>query len=201
MKKYLYAVFILALTNISCTVYQTAENVSRLKFKLEEVNNYTVSGIPIEGKKSIKDFTPLEILRIAGNAAKKSFPVSFILNVSAKNPNDSTGGYPRTDIILKSFPWKLYIDDKETIEGNIINPVSIPGTGEIVNIPVRVDIDLYKFFSDKDYKGLINLAFAIAGSKGYSSVIKLYVHPTVATPLGDITYPGELKILSKEFTN
>ncbi|MDR3625778.1 MAG: hypothetical protein P4L45_03045 [Ignavibacteriaceae bacterium] len=201
MRKYLYAVLVLAFTNISCTVYQTAMNVSRLKFKLDKVDNYAVSGIPIEGKSSIRDFSAFELLRITGNIAKKTFPVSFIINVSAKNPNDSTGGYPRTDIILKSFPFKLYIDDKETIEGNIDNSVAIPGTGEIVNIPVRINIDLFKFFSDKDYKQLINLVFAIAGSNGYSSTIKLYAHPTVTTPFGDITYPGELKIVSKEFTN
>jgi LEA14-like dessication related protein len=201
MKKYLYVVLVLAFTNISCTVYQTAVNVSRLKFKLDKVNNYTVSGIPVEGKRSIKDFSPFELLRITGNITKRTFPVSFIVNVSAKNPNDSTGGYPRTDIILKSFPFKLYIDDKETIDGNIDSPVSIPGTGEIVNIPVRIDVDLFRFFSDKDYKQLINLVFAIAGSNGYSSSIKLYAHPTVTTPFGDITYPGDLKIVSKEFTN
>jgi len=201
MKKYLYFVFIIAFINISCTVYQTAANVSRLKFKLGVVNNYTVSGISMEGKNNINDFTTLEKLKLIGNVAKKTFPVSFIINVEAKNPNDSTGGYPRTDITLKSFPFKLYIDDKETIDGNINNPVYVPGTGESVNIPIRVDIDLYKFFSDKDYKGLINLAFAIAGSKGYSSTVKLYVRPTVSMPLGDITYPGELKIADKEFTN
>ena len=201
MKKYLSTVIAFTLINISCSVYQTAVNVSRLKFKLDKVNNYTVSGIPIEGKSSIKDFTPLELIRITGNVTKKTFPVSFIINVDAKNPNDSTGGYPRTDIILKSFPWKLAIDDKETIEGNINNQVAIPGTDEIVTIPIRVDVDLFKFFSNKDYKGLINLAFAIAGSNGYSSTIKLYAHPTVTTPFGDITYPGELKIVTKEFTN
>ena len=201
MKNLIYAIIVLAFTNIGCTVYQTTINLSRLKFKLDQVNNYTVSGIPIEGKKNIKDFTPLELLRITGNAAKKTFPVSFVVNVLARNPNDSTGGYPRTDITLKSFPFKLFIDDKETIEGNINNPVFVPGTGDTVNIPIRIDLDLFKFFSDKNYKGLINLAFAISGSKGYSSIIKLYAHPTVATPYGDITYPGELGIVTKEFTN
>jgi hypothetical protein len=201
MKKYLYILLVFAFTDISCIVYQTAANAARLKFKLDKVDNYSVSGVSMDGKTGIKDFTPLEMLRIAGNFRKKTFPVSFIINVLARNPNDSTGGYPKTDMTLKSLPFKLYVDDRETIDGNINNPVFVPGTGDSVNIPIRIDIDLYKFFSDKDYKGLINLAFAIAGSRGYSSTIKLYVHPTVTTPLGDITYPGELKIASKEFTN
>lgn len=201
MKIYLYVVLSLAFAITGCSLYKTAVNVSRLKYKLDNVNNYTVSGVPMEGKRSIKDFTPFELIKITGNAAKKTFPVSFIVNVIAVNPYDSIAGYPRTDIIIKSFPWRLFIDDKETIDGDINSPVTVPGTGELVEIPIRVDVDLYKFFSDKDYKGLINLAFAIAGSKGYSSILKLYVHPTVSTAYGDITYPGELKIVTKEFTN
>jgi hypothetical protein len=201
MKKCLYTFFVFALINCSCSVYRTAVNVGRLKFKLDKVDHYTVSGVSLEGKKSYKDFTPLELLRISGNFSKKTFPCSFIINVLAKNPNDSTGGYPRTDITLKSFPFKLFIDDRETVEGNINNPVFVPGTGDSVNIPIRVDIDLFQFFRDKDYKGLINLAFAIAGSNGYSSTIKLTAHPTISTPIGDITYPGELTVASKEFTN
>ncbi|MGA7721087.1 MAG: hypothetical protein WCA84_07905 [Ignavibacteriaceae bacterium] len=201
MKKYLYVLIFLALVNISCTVYRSAVNVARLKFKLDKIDHYSISGVSMDGKTSYKDFSPLEILRITGNFVKKNFPASFIVNVLAKNPNDSTGGYPRTDITLKSLPFKVFIDDRETIEGNINNPIFIPGTGDSVNIPIRIDIDLYKFFSDKDYKGLVNLAFAIAGSKGYSSTVNLYVHPTVSTPIGDITYPGELKIVNKEFSN
>jgi len=155
----------------------------------------------MEGKKNLKNFTPFELIRITGDISKKTLPASFIVNVIAANPNDSIGGYPRTDIIIKAFPWTLYIDEKETISGDINGPISIPGTGEFVTIPVKVDVDLYKFFGDKDYKGLINLAFAIVGSKGYSSILKLYAHPTITTVYGDITYPGEIKIINKEFTN
>ena len=202
MKKLIPPLFLLfAFTGISCSVYQTIVNVSRLKFKLGAVNNFSVSGISIEGKKSINDFKPLDVLKISTSIAKKTFPVSFMLNLEAKNPNDGTGGYPRTDITLKSFPWKLYIDDKETIYGNIGEPVTIPGTGEVTNIPIRINIDLIKFFGDKGFDSLINLAFSISGEKGKASRLSLYAKPTVGTPVGDVTYPGELKIISKEFSN
>ncbi len=202
MKKIIFILsFLIGFTNISCSVYQTIVNVSRLKFKLGTVNNFSINGVSIEGKTSVKDFNPYEILKITSAFANKTFPISFLLNVEAKNPNDGTGGYPRTDIALKSFPWSLYIDDKVTISGNIDNSVSIPGTGEITEIPIRVNIDLVKFFKDKDYDQLINLAFAISGNKSYSSKITLYAQPTVSTSIGDITYPDKLKIVSKEFSN
>lgn len=202
MKKIIFIFFvIIVFSNISCSVYKSIVNVSRLKFKLGTVNNFTINGVSLEGKTSLKDFSPFEILKITSAFANKSFPVSFLVNVETKNPNDGTSGYPRTDIELKSFPWNLYIDDKETISGNVNNSVSIPGTGEITNIPIRVEIDLLRFFKDKDYDQLINLAFAISGDKNHASKITLYAQPTVSTSLWDITYPGKLKIISKEFSN
>ncbi len=202
MKKLiLSSVILLSLTNVSCSVFNTIANISRLKFKLGAVSQVEINGIPIEGKKSINDFTPMELLKMTGTFTKGHLPVSFILNVEANNPNDGTGGYPRTDIGLKSFPWKLFIDGKETISGNLNNPVDVPGKGEVTIIPLKVDIDLFKFFGDQSYKSLINLVFAIAGSQGYSSKLALYAEPTISTVIGDITYPSELKIVSHEFTN
>ncbi len=184
-----------------CSVYKTLVNVSRLKFKLGTVNKVQLSGVSLEGKKQFKDFNPFEILQISSAFARKSLPVSFVLNVDAKNPNDGTGGYPREDITLQSFPWKLYIDGKETVAGNIEAPLVVPGKGEVTVIPLPIQIDLFKFFGNQEYKDLINLALAIAGNKGASAKLELYARPTLGTVLGNITYPGELKIVGMQFTN
>jgi hypothetical protein len=202
MKKTIFAsLFIFAFLNISCSVYQTLVNVSRLKFKLGAVNNLLVDGISVQGKTSVKDFKPLEVIKLTAAIARKSLPVSFTLNVDANNPNDGTGGYPKTNATIKAFPWKLYIENKETISGDLGQPVTVPGTGELTVIPIQINLDLYKFFSDKGFESMINLGFAISGEKGHSSNLALYAKPTVTSPIGDITYPGELKIVSKEFTN
>jgi hypothetical protein len=202
MKKFLItSVFLFAFINVGCSVFQTLVNVSRLKFKLGQVNNFLVDGISIQGKTSLKDFKAMDVIKLTASVANKSLPVSFTLNVQANNPNDGTGGYPKTNATIKDFPWKLYIENKETISGNLGHPVSVPGTGELITIPIQINLDLYKFFSDKGLEGIIKLAFAVSGEKGYSSNIALYAKPTVTSMIGDITYPGELKIVSKEFTN
>jgi hypothetical protein len=128
-------------------------------------------------------------------------PTSFTLNVKAVNPNDGTGGYKKTDATLKSFPWKLEVDNVETITGNIGNPVTVPGTGEVTNIPLQMNIDLLEYFGNKGLENLVNLALAIGGQQGSSSRLTLYASPTVSSPLGDIKYPGELKIVDQTFTN
>ena len=196
--KYLFLlVFILA----SCSVYETFVNLTRLQFKLGKVSNFELNGINLSNKKAMSDFSPLEILNISGMFATGKFPVSFILNVDAKNPNDGTGGYKSTDATIQSFPWRLLIDDKETVTGNISQPISVPGTGEVTTIPIKIQMDLIEFFQNEGYQSLINLALTLGGENGSTSKLTLYADPVVNTPLGNISYPGELKIVDYSFTN
>jgi hypothetical protein len=176
-------------------------NLSRLKFKLGAVNNFTISEINFSNKKSLSDFNPVELLKLTSVFSSGKLPASFTLNIEAKNPNDGTGGYPKTDATLKSFPWRLEIDEVETISGNIGAPVSVPGTGEITNIPLTINIDLIEFFGNKGFDNLLNLALALGGQQGSSAKLSLFATPTVSSPFGDIKYPGELKIVNQSFTN
>ncbi len=199
-KKFLY-IFILAVTLGGCSVYQSFVNLARLQFKLGQVNGFTVNGVSLAGKSKLSDFSSVELLRISQAVANGNLPVSFVLNVQAKNPNDGTGGYPGTNATIRDFPWRLLINDKETISGGLKNEVTVPGTGEISTIPLQINLDLLRFFKDKGYQDLINLALAIGGNQGSSSNLTLYAQPTVSTSLGPIKYPTELKIVNVQFTN
>jgi hypothetical protein len=201
MKKIILLSIALLLTTSSCRMYETMVNLSRLKFKLGDVVNFTVGEINITNKRSVSDFSSVEVLKLTSALTSGKLPASFTLNVEAKNPNDGTGGYPKTDATLKAFPWRLEIDQVETISGNIGTSVSVPGTGEITNIPLTMNIDLIEFFGNKEYDNLLNLALALGGQQGSSSKLSLYAAPTVSSPLGDIKYPGELKIVEQSFTN
>jgi len=185
----------------SCSVYETMVNLSRLKFKLGTVNNFTLNGINLSDKNSLKDFSPLEILSLTQVITSGKLPAAFTLNVEAKNPNDGTGGYPKTNATIKSFPWRLQVDQTETISGNIGSPISVPGTGEITNIPLTMNLDLIEFFGNKGLDNLVNLALTLGGGEGSSSRVTLFATPTVSSSLGDIKYPGELKIVDYTFTN
>ena len=201
MKKIFFIAVLFLIANSGCSVYETMINISRLKFKLGDVNNFQVSGVNISNKTRIEEINPVDLLRISSDFASGRLPVSFILNVEAKNPNDGTGGYPKTDATLKSFPWRLEIDGKETIAGNIGSPVSVPGTGELTYIPITMSLDLIEFFNSQGYESLINLIFSIGGSEGTASRLTMIATPTVSSPLGDIKYPGEITIVDQTFTN
>ena len=202
MKKFLFQLIILVmLSNLSCSVFQTITNISRLKFKLGNISNFTLSGIGISNKAKLSDFNALDLLKLSSSFAQGSFPASFTINVAAINPNDGTGGYKSTNATLKSFPWRLLLDNKETISGNISQPVTIPGTGEASIIPLQINMDLFSFFKDKGYESIINLALNLGGSRGSASNISLYAKPVVSTVLGDLSYPQEIKIVDFEYSN
>lgn len=200
LKYTLPLILLLALTNISCSVYQTMVNLSRLKFKINNVNNFSIAGVQLANKRSIRDFSSLEALKLTAAFANGSLPASFTLNIDALNPNDGKGGYPKTNATLKSFPWRLLLQDKETISGGLNSPVTVPGTGESIVIPLGISIDLYSFFRDKGYNDLINLALNLGGAGGDPSKVALYAKPTVTSAVGDLTYPQEIKIVSYEYT-
>ena len=200
--KLLLPLFLLfAFVNISCSVFQTIVNISRLKFKLGVVNNFTLGGVNLANKKSINDFSIMEALNLTSTFTKGSLPATFTLNVNAVNPNDGTGGYQSTNATIVSFPWRLMINNKETVTGDISSPFSVPGTGEAAVIPIQVTVDLYKFFNDKSYQDIIDLAMNLGGSGGAnSSNLALYCKPVVSSPIGNISYPQEIKIINYEYS-
>ncbi len=203
MKKLVSIVLLIGFVifGIQCSVYQTLTNLSRLQFKVGDVNGFQISGIPISGKSKLSDFNPLDLVKLTSDFANGSLPATFVLNVDAKNPNDGTGGYKKSDATLQNFKWRLFLDDKETISGDLAQPLVVPGTGEVTTIPLTINVDLMKFFKDKGYESIVNLALALGGSKGSSSKVTLFATPTVSSPFGNITYPGELKLVDTQFSN
>ncbi len=202
MKKIILLLGLLSVILLAgCGIYKSVVNASRLKFKLGRVTDADVAGINISEKSSLKDFNAMDLLKLSSGFARKDLVLSFILNVDAKNPNDGTGGYAKTDLTITHLRWRLFIDNKETVFGDLDKPLQIPGKGESTVIPIRVNIDLIKFFGDRGFNNLMNLIFAVAGKKGTSANLVLYVKPSVSSFMGDISYPGELKVVSKKFTN
>ncbi len=200
MKKLYLLVILLSFTffYIGCTVMQQMTNISRLKYKLDSVSNFQLSGINLENKKSISDFSVIDGAKLLSAYSKGSLPVSFNLNVLENNPNDG-GGYPAQDLDIVDFKWRLLIDNVETIAGNIASPIRVPGKGESTKFALSINLDLLQYFNNKGYDGLINLALKLGGQDSRPANIKLRVQPTIRTFLGDMKYPNELEIVDTEF--
>ena len=174
-------------------------NLKRLQFKVSGVRDFRLLGLDLGGKTKISDFTAMDALRLVDSYRAKRLPVDFVVDVLAVNPNDGTGGTTKTASTLTGLECRLLIDNQPTVTGNIDNPIEIPGTGQESVIPIRISLDLLEFFGDRRYEDVLGLALAIGGRSRSAARISLDAQPTVSTPLGPITYPGRITIVSAEF--
>jgi hypothetical protein len=174
-------------------------NLKRLQFRIQGVNDFRLAGIAIGGKTSLGQFTALDGVRLVAAFGGRNLPADLVLNVLAVNPNDGTGGSRQTVSTLTSLECRLLVDGKPTVAGNIERPVEIPGTGQATVIPIRLSLNLFEFFGDRRYEDLIGLALALGGANRNPARVALDAQPRVSTPLGDITYPGRITIVEKEF--
>lgn len=194
------AVAILLTTSLnSCKTLSALAGLTRAEFMLQDATSFSLAGINMTGKRSISDFSITDGLKLTQAFATGKFPLTFTLNVAARNPNKPSGSNI-SDFSLKAFPWRLLIDSRETISGNIGSPVSLPDGGMTVIIPLQVSVDLKQFFAEKGYDGIVNLATVLSGSGGVAK-LQLKAQPTVSTPIGNLKYPSELTIVSTEFRN
>jgi hypothetical protein len=193
------------LVSAGCSALQemqnTLANLQRLQFKLDGVAPGNLAGINLAQVNAPSDLSLQDGLKLMNAFTNKSLPVTFTLNVAAKNPNDGTAGTSKQVALLSSLAWKLKIDEKETISGDIPNPIEIPGSGQATIIPLSMSLDLYTFFKDQGYKDVLNLGLAVAGQKGSTSRLTLAATPTVSVAGINLKYPGQINIVDKEFTN
>jgi len=179
--------------------FSALSNLKRLQFRLADVTDFSVLGVTFGGKSSLLDFNVMDGVKLVQGFSARRLPAEFIINIEAVNPNDGKGGSPQTVSTLTGLESRLLIDDTPTVVGNIDQAIQIPGTGRSSIIPIRMSIDLYEFFANKGYDGLLNLALGLGGANRDTARIALDAQPTVTTPLGPIVYPGRITIISKEF--
>lgn len=198
MRKLISLVVFLAVIS-GCSVIKTLENISRLKYRIYSVTNFKVGGISIQNKKSVRDFNSIEMLKLSSAILKENLPLTFALKIEAKNPNDGSGGYPKTDMTLESFPYKLFINEKEIFSGDIENPILVPGKGEETFITLNIEFDVAKSFKEKSLDDILSFLLNLGGIGGSTSSLKVIAKPTIGTPLGKLNYPNEITIVDKTF--
>lgn len=189
-----------ALSLTSCNVVkeigQSASNLSRCTFKLDDISNFRLAGVPLYGKLKLDIADATEVL---SSYARAELPASFVLNVAVQNPNTGAGGSRNSTVTLTSLSWTLLIDDVQTVEGDIPQPITVAGTGQQAIVPVWIKLDLLKFFRGQGYDKLVGLAFALGGAEGSAKRVTLRAKPAIKTEFGELSYPGEIDIVDKEF--
>ncbi|MFN3780682.1 MAG: hypothetical protein ACK4SO_00740 [Candidatus Kapaibacteriota bacterium] len=194
--------FIMLMILIGCqqikNITHSLSSFSSLRFKIENVSDFMLSGVSIATKSSINDFSRVDALKIGNEIARNKLPVSFVINIAVKNPNTGFGGTKPIPVTIKRMDWVLFIDGIQTITSRINREFQFPATNEIGHLPLEVSMDLFDFFGNRGYEGLINLALYLGGLKSDPSKITIEATPVFSTPFGDFQSP-KIRITSESF--
>ncbi len=189
--KLFFAVLFVSIISLqSCDVLQQMATFTKCEFKMNSLTDTKLAGIDIQNKNSFSDLTFMDAANVTKTLLGGELPLTFKLNIEAKNPNPATAA-------MQKMNWILYIDDNEITQGVLDEPVNIP-SGETANIPLAIKLDLKKLFNDKTKNSLLNFAFNLADAGNYPTRVKLAIKPTINVAGIPIEYPGYFN-LKKEF--
>ena len=184
----------------SCATLNALAGLSRIQFKLNDIQQVRLAGVDIANKHSVSDFSMMDGVNLLAAFSSGRFPLTFTLNVAAKNPNPASNNTALSSLQVTDFPWRLLLNGNQTVSGNIGAPIGVPPGGATTIMPLQVTVDLKQFFANRGYNDLLNLALTLAGQGGVSQV-QLKATPTMSTPIGSVRYPGELTIVSTQFSS
>jgi hypothetical protein len=102
-------------------------------------------------------------------------------------------------LTLKALPWKLYIDERPSVSGDIRSEVAIPGGGTSAPFPLEISVDLSSVINDRGYEDLMALALSIGGLNSQPTKLVVEATPTVSTPYGIMKSPRPIRIVNTEF--
>lgn len=173
-----------------CATLRQITALRQVDFSLAGVEGGRLAGVELRRIASYNDLSALEIARVAVAVTRRDVPLEFRAVIRADNPPDN-----RTAATMVKLAWTLLLDDKETINGVLDTAVTIP-PGQTARIPIPVRVNLRQFF-DGPAQSLVNLAASVAGVGSHPTRIAIRAVPTINTPIGPITYPNPITIVSR----
>ncbi|MFM7544147.1 MAG: hypothetical protein ACKO5I_05915 [Ignavibacteria bacterium] len=185
-----------------CSFLQNLSTMKQVQFRIGSITSVSIGGVNVMGKQKVTDFSVGETISLAGKVAGKTLPLSLTVNLEARNPNESVqgNGISMNGIAtLRSLEWRLLIDDVPTISGIVQGPITFPAGGETVMIPITTEFNLFSVFEERGYAGMAKLAFALANPGASKVSVKVDAKPMIETFMGNMTYPGRIIIIEKEF--
>jgi len=189
-RKWGYATVLMLASAAGCATLQQIAALRQVDFSLAGTRNARVAGVDLSRIRSYRDLSALDIGRIGLAVARKDLPLEFQLDVRGENPAANT-----VTATMVRLAWSLYLNDKETISGTLDTTLAFP-PGQPTTFPMRMRLNLYQFF-DGPAESMVDLAASVAGLSSDPTRISLRGVPTIDTPLGRISYPTPITIVSR----
>jgi hypothetical protein len=177
----------------SCDVLKEVVSFSKCEFRVTTLEKPRLAGIDISSKNKLSDFRLTDAAKLTQAFLAGRLPLTFTLNVEAKNPNPTTAAISRLD-------WIAYIDDVKVVEGTTDKRIVIPANNGVKEIPLYISTDLRDLLSGKSKDAVINFGLNLANASKKPTRVSLKVKPSVEVSGVMMTYPGYFT-LNQEFSS
>lgn len=176
----------------SCaTLQKSVVDLSSVKFSLDHVSEVRVAGINLMNIESLDELNMFQVARATLGASRERLPLDLTIHLKTENP-----AINQVSATLTKMDWTLILDGRETISGILTKSVKLPA-GSAQNIPLKLSLNMYEFFNEKNMMDLLELGLAFVGEDGrIPQGVALKLRPTIDTPFGPITYGKPILIES-----
>ena len=173
-----------------CSSLQQLAALRQVGFALTGVTGGRLAGVDIGKIAAGTRLSVLDYGKLTVALARQDVPLDFLVNVEALNPAEN-----KVTAKMVRLGWALYLNDKETIHG-VVDTAVVMEPGKPVIMPMRMRVNLVQFFNGPA-QDLVDLAAAVAGVNPDPTKMSLKASPTIDTPLGPLSYPNPITIVSR----
>ena len=177
----------------SCQSKDELMALSKCEFRVKDVGEVTLGGVPIDGVEEVNDLTNEELGVLLLGILTENLPLALTINVEVRNPNEDVAALDKAE-------WILYVDNKMITEGLYDERIEIPPHNGISLMRVPVTANIAEIMAGESNEALLNLALNLANAGSQPSLITLKAKPYIRVRNRLIPYPGFFDIKT-EFTS
>lgn len=187
--KYLFLLAVIFI--VSCSQIKEFTSLLTCDFRLSSADNITLGGVNVQKLKSFSDFSLIDGTALLATIASGSLPLTFTLNVEARNPNKEKAALSKLD-------WIAFIDDIQIATGTTAKRVEIAPNNGTGTFPIRINTDLVRLLSGQSGKNIVNFGLNLVDAGNRPTRISLKAKPTIMVGSNAVQYPGYITI-KKDF--
>lgn len=186
-------ILLVAISMNSCNFLKEITTLGKCEFRMTTLENPEIAGVDVSHIRSFTDLNLAEMGIISASILKGDLPLSFTLNVEARNPNPAMAA-------LNSLEYLAFIDDVEVARGNLDRRIEIPANGGVTSIPLRLSTDLIDILKKDSRQALVNFGLNLADAGNHPTRVSIKVKPTILVGAMEINYPGYFTV-KHDFTS
>jgi LEA14-like dessication related protein len=184
---YPLCVILLLLGMQSCSFLKEISALAKCEFRMGTLDRPVIAGIDVSRINNFTDLTLVDVGIVGASVMRGELPLSFTLNIEARNPNPATAA-------LNRLEYMAYIDDVEIASGSLNQRVEIAPNGGIANIPLHLSTDLVSILNKDSRAALFNFGLNLADASNRPTRVTLKVKPTIMVGMMEIVYPGYFNV-------